>query len=60
MKFIYFSVDVNNVKQRRNNAVIFDIGFYNVNQSWKNVVNMTKVEKTTKYSLTSKKDDSFD
>ena len=40
MKLVYFNVDMNNVRQPRNNAVIFNIEFHNVGQRRNNIVNM--------------------
>ena len=42
---MYFNVDVNNVRQRRENAFIFNVEFYNVGKRRNNVVKMTTSKK---------------
>ena len=39
---------MNNVRQRRNNVVIFNVKFYNVGEGRNNVVKMTASKKTKK------------
>ena len=41
----HFNVDINNVRQCENNAVIFNVKFHNVDQRRNNVVNMTIFKK---------------
>ena len=38
---VFFNVELNNVRQRRNNVVIFNVNFHNVGQRRNNVANMT-------------------
>ena len=45
---MYFNVDMKNVRQRRNNVVIFKVQFYNVGKRWNNVVKMTTSKKNKK------------
>ena len=45
---MYFNVDMNNVRQRRNNVVIFNVEFYNVGKRRNNVVKMTSSKKNKK------------
>ena len=46
---MYFNVDMNNVRQRRNNVVIFNVEFYNVGKRRNNVVKMTASKKNKKH-----------
>ena len=39
INIVYLNVDTNNVRQHQN------VEFYNVDQSWSNIVNRTKCEK---------------
>ena len=48
MNIAYFNVDINNVRQRRNNGVIFNVEFHNVDHSRKNIVNITKYKNVLK------------
>ena len=43
--YVYFNVNINNVRQRQNNAVIFKVEFHNVDQRRNNVVSMTIFKK---------------
>ena len=45
---MYFNVDMNNIRQRRNNVVIFNVEFYNVGKPRNNVVKMTSSKKNKK------------
>ena len=45
---MYFNVDINNVRQRRNNVVIFNVEFYNFGKRRNNVVKMTASKKNKK------------
>ena len=45
---MYFNIDMNNVRQRRNNVVIFNVEFYNVGKRRNNVVKMTASKKNKK------------
>ena len=45
---MYFNVDVNNVRQRRENVFIFNVEFYNVGKRRNNVVKMTSSKKNKK------------
>ena len=45
---MYFNVDMNNVRQRRNNVVIFNVEFYNVGKRRNNVVKVTASKKHKK------------
>ena len=45
---MYFNVDMNNVRQRRNNVVIFNVEFYNVGKRRNNVVKMNASKKNNK------------
>ena len=45
---MYFNVDMNNVRQRRNNVVIFNVEFYNVGKRRNNVVKMTASKENKK------------
>ena len=45
---MYFNVDMNNVRQRRNNVVIFNVEFYNVAKRRNNVVKMTSSKNNKK------------
>ena len=38
---VKFDVDLNNVRQRRNNVLIFNVDFHNVGQRRYDAVNMT-------------------
>ena len=49
----HFKVESNNIRQRRNNVVIFNVDFHNVGQRRNNVANMT-ISKKKKISLDSK------
>ena len=42
---MYFNVDVNNVRQRRENVFIFNVEFYNVGKRRNKVVKMTTSKK---------------
>ena len=42
---MHFNVDMNNVKQRRNNVFIFNVEFYNVGKRRNNVMKMTTSKK---------------
>ena len=42
---MYFNVDMNNVRQRRENVTIFNVVFYNVVKRRNNVVKMTTSKK---------------
>ena len=48
MNIVYFNVDINNVRQRRNNGVFFNVEFHKVDQRRKNVVNITKCKNVLK------------
>ena len=45
---MYFSVELNNVRHRRNNVVIFNVDFDNVGQRRNNSANMTISKKKKK------------
>ena len=45
---MYFNVDMNNVRQRRNNGVIFNVEFYNVGKRRNNFVKITASKKNKK------------
>ena len=45
---MYFNVDINNVKQRRNNIVIFNAEFHNFDQRQNNVAKINTSKKTKK------------
>ena len=52
------NVDINNVRQHRNNVVFFNVEFHNVDQRRNNVVTMTickKFKRAKKIFLTKKK-----
>ena len=42
---------MNNVRQRRNNVVIFHVEFHNIGQRWNNVVKTTISKKNQKKSF---------
>ena len=48
--FSNFKVELNNVRQRRNNIVIFNVNFHNVGQRQNNVANMTIWKKISLHS----------
>ena len=48
---MYFNVDMNNVRQRRNNVVIFNVEFYNVAKRRNNVVKMTSSKNNKKKKI---------
>ena len=50
MNIVYFNVDMNNIRQRRNNVVIFNVQFHDVGKRRNNVVKMT---------ISKKKNESF-
>ena len=58
-KFLYvkvgnFNVHRNNVRQCRNNVVIFNVDLHNVGKHWNNVVNMTIWKKQTPRQIQNK------
>ena len=52
---MYFPVDINNVKQRRNNIVIFNAEFHNFDQRQNNVAKINNSKKTKKKKVRIKK-----
>ena len=48
---MYFSVDMNDVTQRRNNVAIFHVKFHNIGQSRNNVVKRTISKKNQNKSF---------
>ena len=52
---MYFKFDINNVKQRRNNIVIFNAEFHNFDQRQNNVAKINNSKKTKKRKVRIKK-----
>ena len=48
---MYFNIDMNNVRQRRNNVVIFHVEFHNIGQRRNNVVKTTISKKNQSKSF---------
>ena len=57
---VYFDVDLNNIRQRRNNVDIFNVNFRNVGQRRKNVVNMTICKNNKQKTSSQKRNNVFE
>ena len=61
---VFFKVDINNIRQCRNNVVILNVEFHNVDQRRNNVLYMTIFKKVANSKKTilelQKQDDLFD